>query len=153
MRLAIAAALALTAGSSLHAQAAPAVDYSTAIPLEGSWVYSTVTAGSAVTFANLAAQPQVTISCTRPTRSVTIAKPAAGAAPFLFVWTSAQSRNLPASYNPATARLSATLSAYDPLLDGIAFSRGRMAFGISGQPAVVVPAWAEAARVVEDCRV
>lgn len=48
--------------------------------------------------------------------------------------------------------LNADLSAYDPLLDAIIFSRGRIAVGIPGQPTLVLPAWAEAERVIEDCR-
>ena len=156
MRTFIAAALALTAASSLRAQstlAAPEADYTTATPMEGSWTYVPVVGGSEATFANAAAQPQLIIRCARPTRQVTLSKPATGAAPFISVWTTAQTRNLPSSYNPATGRLSATLAAFDPLLDAIAFSRGRVEFGVSGQPALVLPSWAEAARVVEDCRV
>jgi hypothetical protein len=151
MKIVIAAALALTAASSLHAQSA--VDYGTATPIEGNWSYSTVTAGSEATFANTAAQPQLTIACSRATRQVVISRPATGAAPFLSIWTSAQTRSLPATYNPATARFSATVAAYDPFLDAMVFSRGRIAVSVSGQAALIVPAWAELARVVEDCRV
>ena len=101
---------------------------------------------------NASALPQFMIRCTPATRRVTISKPATGAAPFLSLWTSAQSRNLPASFNPATTRLSAEVAAWDPLLDALAFSRGRFAVAVSPQPALVVPAWAEPARVIEDCR-
>ena len=155
MKPALAAALALTAATSLHAQTAtttPTVDISTAMPSEGRWTYATVPGGSEVTFANSAAQPQLTIRCARPTRQVTISKPATAAAPFLFVWTSGLTRNVPASFNPATARISATLSAFDALLDALAFSRGRVGITVSGQPTLVLPAWSEAARVIEDCR-
>jgi len=156
MRTTIAAALALTAAFSLHAQAAavpPAVDHSTATPIEGTWTYSSVVGGSEATFANASGQAQLTISCTRAVRQVTLSKPATGAAPFISVWTTAETRNLPSSYNPATGRLSATVTAFDPFLDAIAFSRGRVEFSISGQPALVIPSWAEPARVIEDCRV
>jgi hypothetical protein len=162
MELRIAAALALTAASSLQAQTTPAtvptataptVDYSTATPIDGNWAYVATAGGSEATFANAAAQPQLTVSCARATRQVTLSKPATGAAPFISVWTTAQTRNLPSSYNPATGKLSATLAAFDPFLDAIAFSRGRVEFSVSGQPALVLPSWAEAARVVEDCRV
>ena len=132
---------------------APTVDYATATPIEGNWTYLGVSGGSEATFANTAAQPQLTISCTRATRQVTISKPATGAAPFISVWTTAQTRSLPSSYNPATGKLSAVLAAFDPFLDAIAFSRGRVEFSVSGQPALVIPSWAEPARVVEDCRV
>ena len=155
MKLRIAAALALIAATSVHAQtpAAPAgTDYGTATPIDGNWTYTPVTGGSEASFVNATAQPQVTISCTRATRQVTIAKPATGAAPFLTVWTTAETRALPASYNPATGKLSATIAAFDPFLDAIAVSRGRFVLSVSGQSAVVVPSWAEAGRVVEDCR-
>jgi len=165
MKLVLAAALALTAASSLHAQtvttppsAAPTtvptagIDIATAAPLDGRWTYSTVPGGSEVTFTNAAAQPQLTIRCARPTRQVTVSKAATGAAPFIFLWTSGLTRNVPASFNPATGRISATLSAFDALLDAVAFTRGRMAVSVSGQPTLVLPAWSEPARVVEDCR-
>jgi hypothetical protein len=156
MRLAIAAALALVAASSLQAQTvptAPATDYSAAVPLTGAWNYAPSPGGSEATFVDASAHPQLILTCSRATRQVTIAKPATAAAPFLFVWTTAQVRNLPASYNPATYRLGATVPAFDPLLDAMAFSRGRFAVSVSGQPALVVPSWEEVARVVEDCRV
>ena len=155
MTLRIAAAFALLAGSSLEAQtpsSPPALDLSTATPIEGNWVYSS--AGSTeATFVNASAQAQLTIRCTVATRRVTISKPASGAAPLLNIWTSAQTRNLPSSFNPATGMLSADLSAFDPLLDAIAFSRGRFGVSVTAQPTLVVPAWAEIARVIEDCRV
>jgi|SRR5215213_623847 len=155
MKLAFAAALALPAATPLVAQTvatSPVVDYNTAVPAEGRWSYATVPGGSEVTFANAAAQPQLTIRCARPTRQVTISRPATGAAPFIYLWTSALTRNVPASFNPSTARISATLSAFDALLDAVAFSRGRIAVSVSGQPPLILPSWSEAARVIEDCR-
>jgi hypothetical protein len=164
MRFRIVAALALSATTSLQAQTtaptapvaapavtAPPIDLSTASPIDGTWVYS-VGSSSEATFVSASAQPQVTIHCSVAVRQVTISKPAGAAAPFLNVWTSTQTRNLAATYNAATARISGVVNAYDPLLDAIAFSRGRIAFSVSGQPPLVVPAWADIARVVEDCR-
>jgi hypothetical protein len=92
------------------------------------------------------------LGCLHQSRRVTIARPATGAAPFLQVWTSSLSRNLPASFNPATKRLTATLAAQDPVLDAMAMSRGRIAVAISGQAATVAPAWGEISRIVEECR-
>ena len=46
----------------------------------------------------------------------------------------------------------ATLSARDPLLDAIGFSRGRFAVEVAGLPDLILPTWAETERVVEDCR-
>lgn len=49
-------------------------------------------------------------------------------------------------------QLQATLAAQDPLLDAMAFSRGRFAVEVNGLPTLYLPAWAEVGRVVEDCR-
>ena len=150
MRAGIAAAFALSLGSLVQAQAIP--DMGTATPIAGSWTYSLTASGSEATFVNASSLPQLTIRCTLATRRIAIAKPASNATPFLGVWTSSQSRNLLASFNPATMRLTAEVGANDPLLDAIAYSRGRFGISAAPQPALVVPAWAEPARVIDDCR-
>jgi hypothetical protein len=152
MRFAIAAAFALMSASSLRAQTTSPSELSYATPLPGNWTYAPATDGSEAVYLNATAQPQLVIHCARATRRVSIAKPASSAAPFLSIWTSSQTRKAPASFNPATMRLTADFAAFDPLLDAIAFSRGRFAVTISGTPALVVPPWSEIARVVEDCR-
>jgi hypothetical protein len=150
MRFPIVAALALIAPTSLLAQAIP--DLSTATPIAGNWTYAATADGSEARFVNASAIPQLFVHCTRATRRVSIAKPASAAAPFLNVWTSSLTRSVASSFNPATGRLTIDLAATDPLLDAIASSRGRVGFAVAGQPPLVVPVWAEAARVVEDCR-
>jgi hypothetical protein len=150
MRSSIAAALALTAGSSLSAQAIP--DLSTAAPTAGNWTYAATPDGSEARFANASAIPQLWVHCTRATHRVSIARPASAAAPFVSVWTSSQTRSVPSSFNPATGRLTIGIAATDPLLDAMATSRGRLGFAVGAQPSLVVPAWAELARVIEDCR-
>jgi len=148
MRLGIAAALALTVPCSLAAQ-----DLGTATPIAGNWSYAATADGSEASFANASGSPQLWLHCTRATRRVTIAKLASGPAPFLNVWTSSVTRSIASSFNPATGRLTIDLSAYDPLLDALAASRGRVGFSVAGQAGLVVPPWAEAVRVIEDCRV
>ena len=44
------------------------------------------------------------------------------------------------------------ISARDPLLDAMAFSKGRFAALVSGGPGYYLPAWPEVTRVVEECR-
>jgi hypothetical protein len=149
MRLAIAAVPALMVSASLGAQAA--ADLSTATPVAGSWTYSATPDGSEAVFSN-ASFPQLWVHCTRATRRVSIAKSATAAAPFINVWTSSVTRNVASSFNPATGRLTMELAPFDPLLDAISSSRGRIGFSVGNQPTLVVPAWAEAVHVVEDCR-
>jgi hypothetical protein len=150
MRLAIAAALALTAASSLDAQAV--ADLATATPLAGSWSYAAISGGSEAKFASTSGFPQLWMQCTRITRRISIARAASAAAPFVNVWTSSQERSVPSAFNPATGRLTIELAAFDPLLDAIASSRGRVGFTVGAQPPLVVPPWPEVSRVIEDCR-
>jgi hypothetical protein len=44
------------------------------------------------------------------------------------------------------------LPASHPILDAMAFSRGRFRVAIDGFPPVVLPSWSEVGRVIEDCR-
>jgi hypothetical protein len=150
MRFPTAAVIALAAAVSLSAQTSP--DLSTATPIAGSWSYGAASDGSEATFASYGSPVQLWIRCARATRRVSIAKPAATAAPFLNIWTSAQTRSVPASFNPASRRITAELGAYDSLLDALANSRGRVGFTTGAQPSLVLPAWPEITRVIEDCR-
>jgi hypothetical protein len=154
MRVSLAAALALIAASSLSAQTAATIaDLTTATPVGGNWSWAQTADGSEATFTDAYSKVQLTVHCTRVTRRVSIAKAASAAAPFLSIWTSSLTRNLPASFNPATGKLSADLAAFDPLLDAIAASRGRIGVSVSGSAPLVIPPWAEIGRAVEDCRV
>jgi hypothetical protein len=147
MRLRIAAALALLTVSSAGAQG-----LSTATPVAGSWSYSPTTDGTEAVFASDSGTPQVWVHCTRTTRRVSISRAATAAAPLLNVWTSSLAKSVASSFNPATGRLTIDLANYDPLLDAIVSSRGRVGFAVGTQPSLVVPPWAEPARVIEDCR-
>lgn len=156
MRLSFFAPFALAVASASSAQNAispAAADPHYAPVPPGTWFYSPAPGGSEAMFLDTAAHPQLIVRCTRATRRVTISKPASVAAPYLRVWTNSLDRNLAVTFNPATARITAELVAFDPLLDAIAFSRGRIAAGIPGSPLLIAPAWPEAARTIEDCRI
>jgi hypothetical protein len=147
MKFRVVAALALLAPSSLCAE-----DLATATPISGSWSYAPTSDGSEAVFANSAGSPQLWVHCTRATRRVSISKSATAAARSVNVWTSSLERSIASSFNPATGRLTIDLATYDPLLDAVVSSRGRVAFTVGAQPSLVVPPWAEVARVIEDCR-
>ena len=50
------------------------------------------------------------------------------------------------------AVVAVAFTARDPVLDAMAFSRGRFAIETAGLPTLYVPSWPEIGRVVEDCR-
>ncbi len=68
----------------------------------------------------------------------------------LTIRTSYGGRSLAAEARPGA--LVAVLPANDGLLDQMAFSRGRFAVEGQGAGRVILPAWPETARVIEDCR-
>jgi hypothetical protein len=103
----------------------------------GQWSYFSTAGGSIAMYGTL-----IQLRCDRTTRTITIARPI-GASAALTISTDSIERTLPPS-----GRLSAT----DPLLDAIAFSRGRFLVSGGTGPSVAVPSWPEAARSIEDCR-
>ena len=130
----------------------PARDFSTAPVAAGSWTYKAMPGGSEARFIDTGGTARLMIRCTKMSRQVNISHTSAISAPSIFVWTSSASRNVPARFEANAMRVTADLSAFDPLLDAIAFSRGRVAVVMAGGSPLVVPAWPEAARTIEDCR-
>jgi hypothetical protein len=89
-------------------------------------------------------------------RSGTVVLQRAGAVPGpepMTISTTSTVRTLAATPQPGSApALVATLTARDPLLDAMIFSRGRFAVEAPGLAPLYVPSWPEVARVTEDCR-
>ena len=52
----------------------------------------------------------------------------------------------------ATPQLTLVFAPRDPVLDAMAYSRGRFVIEVAGLPTLYLPAWPEVARVIEDCR-
>ena len=148
----LAAVLPIPVAAQVAQPVQPAIDYSVVSPANGRWTYARTATGSLASFVDGTARSQLTLTCVRSVRRISIARPATGAAPYLMVWSSAERRNVPAGFNPATGLLSADLGAYDKLFDALAFSRGRIAVGASNAAALVAPAEPEYIRVIEDCR-
>ena len=115
------------------------------VPLSpGRWRYATDAGGSSASFGRSDAAVDFTIRCLKPARQIVLARPGAGDR--LTIRTSYASRDLPARAGETT------LAATDPLLDQIAFSRGRFSVEAAGTALLMMPAWAEPGRVIEDCR-
>jgi hypothetical protein len=103
----------------------------------GQWDHVATATGSEARYSSV-----LSIRCDRQTRTVTVSQPAQPAAA-LTVATSAMTRALPAG---------GRLQANDPLLDAVAFSRGRFLVSGGTGPVLAIPSWPEAARAIEDCR-
>ena len=150
----VAALIALAPATAVTAQTVAAgADFNTARVAPGSWGYQSTAGGSMARFVDTTGTARLVLQCTRATRRVSVSLTSTAPAASLSLWTSIASRNLPARFEANAMRVTAELPAYDALLDAIAFSRGRIAVTMPGGVPLVVPAWPEAARTIEDCRI
>ena len=128
------------------AVAAPAAAQSPALSFDagkslaiatGQWTYVASATGSEARYGT-----HVAIRCDRAARTISIYRPSLPDSP-LTIATSTLTRALPAG---------GRLLSNDPLLDAIAFSRGRFLVSSGSAPVLAIPSWPEAARSIEDCR-
>lgn len=113
----------------------------------GDWRWGMTGAGSTANFAG----GQFIMRCDLPRRTVTLMRSGNAAAPAaMTITTETGSRALTAS--PVAGGVAVSVPTRDPLLDAMAFSRGRFAVEVSGAAPLYVPSWTEVSRVIEDCR-
>ncbi len=120
----------------------------------GDWVYRQDGRGSIALFGPRGADAEITIRCDRSARQIFVSRRGAapGNAP-MTVRTSSLLRSVttqPTGGSPSY--MAAAVDPRDPMLDAIGFSRGRFVIEQATLPTLVVPAWAEIGRVMEDCR-
>lgn len=127
--------------------APPPVDWQDAALSPGDWTYRRDGAVALAIYRS--DRLTLTLRC-EPNRSIT-AWLAGVQAPSLTIRTTYGERRLPATAVHLN-EMQATLPASDPLLDQMAFSRGRLLVQAGNGATLIVPAWPEIARVAEDCR-
>ena len=110
----------------------------------GTWRYTRQAGGSIANFGT--GTPALTLRCDAATRRITLVRAGAQAGTAT-IRTSSTTRPLPLQSGGT-----AVLAAGDSLLDAMAFTRGRFVLERPGTPPLVVPAYAEIGRVIEDCR-
>ena len=133
--------------------APPAPGWEDAPLSQGNWYYSREGTNSQAGFGAPNSEAQFVLRCDRARRQVVLSREGVATQPALTVRTSAGDRRINGSQQTdPLAYLSAALPASDRFLDAMVFSRGRFAVEASGLPRLVLPAWPEPARVIEDCR-
>jgi hypothetical protein len=119
----------------------------------GGWHYRDEGAASIALFGPANSEAGFIVRCDRAARQVTLSREGTSSGNLMTIRTSAGARNLPTSARTEPLPyVSAVLPADDRFLDSIAFSRGRFTVEVPGTPMLVIPAWPEPARVIEDCR-
>lgn len=120
----------------------------------GDWYYRRAAGNSAALFGDSGADARFAITCLPGQRRVTLARSgaAAQALPMRFRTETADRAVTATPSGGEMPSVIATLEANDPLLDAIAFSKGRFAVEVAGQTTLYLPSWPEITRVIEDCR-
>lgn len=94
--------------------------------------------------------------CDRAARRITLSRPGTldtGRSAQLVLHSTAGMASYPLANIPGTpAMVGATLAGTDPFLDKLVYTRGRFLVRTEGAADLVLPAWAEVSRIVEDCR-
>ncbi|MET1753935.1 hypothetical protein ABVV53_00415 [Novosphingobium sp. RD2P27] len=117
----------------------------------GDWSWSMENGQSVARFAG----GRLILRCEPAARTVRIERsepgsPASSGGATMTVHTQSLTRSF--ASRPEMGRVAVSLPARDPLLDAMAFTRGRFAVETSGMPPLFVPSWTEVSRVIEDCR-
>ena len=143
--------------------APPPVDWRDAAQTPGDWRYVRIETSvthseppapkTAAIYAGSRTDELFALTCERGVGRVrlSVSGPAEGGEVPLTITTSSIVRTFSGSHG-ADGWLTLLLSPRDPVLDAMAFSRGRFVIEVAGLPALYLPAWPEVGRVIEDCR-
>lgn len=126
----------------------------------GDWSYRTIDGGSLASFGAPGQPAQLMLRCDVATHRISVSRastaPAEQIVGQMMIRTTAGDAQWPVlpggAPGAATSLAVATRAAVDGVFDRMIFSRGRFAVEAPGAQLIVVPTWAEVARVIEDCR-
>lgn len=126
------------------------------IPLApGTWIYREDERGSLALYGEPDAEALFMVRCNQAERRIyfSFAGEIAGeSGTMAFQATHGDTSYAARNGSGAQPYIVAATSASDDYLDKIAFSRGRIAVTVTGQPVAAVPNWPQMTRVFEDCR-
>ncbi len=124
-------------------------------PIEpGTWVYRSDARGSLALFGPAGANATLTLRCDKGRGRIYLSVAGTAQSGSFLIWTSSTMKAFePMQASGEPPYVAADIAPRDPILDAIAFSRGRFAIEVGGLRPMAIPNWAEIGRVVEDCRV
>ena len=132
----------------------PALNWRDAPITPGTWRWSLAEGRSIASFGPAGAAPLITLTCDRAAGAVRLvhAGSVTGPVPLGITTTSGSFPLVSDAAAAAAGQIAATIPARAPVLDAMAFSRGRFAVEVPGLAPSYLPAWPEVSRVIEDCR-
>lgn len=123
----------------------PPADWRDRALTPGDWRYQRAAAGGEAIYG---VEPRLALRCARDQGQIWLIWPGAAGASVAIQTTETRAMR---TGTIVGAELRVAFAARDPLLDQMAYSRGRIMLTAGGQ-ALIVPSWPEIARVIEDCR-
>lgn len=98
------------------------------------------------------AAPIATLTCDAAARAIILWRTGAAAGDIPLVVTTTSTRKVLTARPDGASGASVTFSPTDPLLDAMAFSRGRFMLEMPENADLYLPSQPELSRVIEDCR-
>lgn len=130
----------------------PSADWSDGPVAPGNWTYAADSATPAASYGVAGGRPLLVIRCEMAAKRLVFVRAGAGQG-VMTVRTSYGAQAWPAtSVATPSPEIRAVRAASDPVLDQIAYSRGKFAVEAAGLAPLILPVWAQVSRVVEDCR-
>ena len=120
----------------------------------GVWNWQREAGRSVARFAAPGTAPVITLTCDRAAGQVLLARAGIGEG-HVPMAISTTNGTRPLTSEPAVSGpgwVTTAIRTTDPILDAMAFSRGRFALDVAGLPMLALPSWPEVSRVIEDCR-
>jgi len=119
----------------------------------GDWTYRRDGRGSIGLFGAMGQNARVTLRCDVQAGRLYLSREGSSSGQRIIVRTSSMMQEFAAKPTGGTpAYFASEILPSDPILDAMAFSRGRVLVEVDGQQPSVLPSWAEITRIVEDCR-
>lgn len=121
----------------------------------GDWFYIPETGASIAAFGPAARQPLFAMRCDPARHTVSIGRTSASTVPqpmTIRTETAARTFSATPAQGAVEHLVAASLPAADSFLDAMAYSKGRFAVEVAGEPTLYLPSWPEVTRVIEDCR-
>jgi len=119
----------------------------------GEWTYRRDARGSVGLFGTMGQNARIMLRCDMQAGRLYLSREGSGSGRPMVIRTSSAMKEFAANVTAGTTTyFVAEIMPSDPILDAMAFSRGRVLVEVDGQQPVVLPSWAEITHIVEDCR-
>ncbi len=136
--------------------APPVANWADRSAAPGDWTYRPDSQGGVALFGRSQASADLVVGCDRAKERIILSRYGlmpSGQVAQMTVRATDASRSYPAQANALLpGYISTELAAKDPQLDAMVHSRGAFLISLTGTEDLIVPAWAEFARIVEECR-